>query len=125
MYADPAASGIGDRVVIRASGTELLGIASFIDNGVYKGEVSIGTSITATAGVVTANAIDLADADILDAKITAGLATDFAITNLKSQSGIITDLNVASDIRVGGAMTVTGIATFSQDVLLQVTKCCW
>ena len=118
MYADPAASGIGDRVVIRASGTELLGIASFIDNGVYKGEVSIGTSITATAGVVTANAIDLADADILDAKITAGLATDFAITNLKSQSGIITDLNVASDIRVGGAMTVTGIATFSQDVFV-------
>ena len=118
MYADTNASGVGDRVIIRASGTELLGITSFIDNGVYKGEVSIGTSITATAGVVTANAVDLADADILDAKITAGLATDFAITNLKSQSGIITDLNVASDIRVGGAMTVTGIATFSQDVFV-------
>ena len=118
MYADTSASGVGDRVIIRASGTELLGITSFIDNGVYKGEVSIGTSITATAGVVTANAVDLADADILDAKITAGLATDFAITNLKSQSGIITDLNVASDIRVGGAMTVTGIATFSQDVFV-------
>ena len=118
MYADTNASGVGDRVIIRASGTELLGISSFIDNGVYKGEVSIGTSITATAGVVTANAIDLADADILDAKITAGLATDFAITNLKSQSGIITDLNVAADIRVGGAMTVTGIATFSQDVFV-------
>jgi len=27
-------------------------------------------------------------------------------------------LNVASDIRVGGAMTVTGIATFSQDVFV-------
>ena len=118
MYADTNASGVGDRVIIRASGTELLGISSFIDNGVYKGEVSIGTSITATAGVVTANAIDLADADILDAKITAGLATDFAITNLKSQSGIITDLNVASDIRVGGAMTVTGIATFQNDVFV-------
>ena len=118
MYADTNASGVGDRVIIRASGTELLGISSFIDNGVYKGEVSIGTSITATAGVITANAVDLADADILDAKITAGLATDFAITNLKSQSGIITDLNVASDIRVGGAMTVTGIATFSQDVFV-------
>ena len=118
MYADTNASGVGDRVIIRASGTELLGISSFIDNGVYKGEVSIGTSITATAGVVTANAIDLADADILDAKITAGLATDFAITNLKSQAGIITDLNVAADIRVGGAMTVTGIATFSQDVFV-------
>ena len=118
MYADTNASGVGDRVIIRASGTELLGISSFIDNGVYKGEVSIGTSITATAGVITANAIDLADADILDAKITAGLATDFAITNLKSQSGIITDLNVAADIRVGGAMTVTGIATFSQDVFV-------
>ena len=118
MYADTNASGVGDRVIIRASGTELLGISSFIDNGVYKGEVSIGTSITATAGVITANAIDLADADILDAKITAGLATDFAITNLKSQSGIITDLNVASDIRVGGAMTVTGIATFQNDVFV-------
>ena len=118
MYADTNASGVGDRVIIRASGTELLGISSFIDNGVYKGEVSIGTSITATAGVITANAIDLADADILDAKITAGLATDFAITNLKSQSGIITDLNVAADIRVGGAMTVTGIATFPQDVFV-------
>ena len=118
MYADTNASGVGDRVIIRASGTELLGISSFIDNGVYKGEVSIGTSITATAGVITANAVDLADADILDAKITAGLATDFAITNLKSQSGIITDLNVASDIRVGGAMTVTGIATFQNDVFV-------
>ena len=118
MYADTNASGVGDRVIIRASGTELLGISSFIDNGVYKGEVSIGTSITATAGVITANAIDLADADILDAKITAGLATDFAITNLKSQSGIITDLNVVSDIRVGGAMTVTGIATFQNDVFV-------
>ena len=118
MYADTNASGVGDRVIIRASGTELLGISSFIDNGVYKGEVSIGTSITATAGVITANAIDLADADILDAKITAGLATDFAITNLKSQSGIITDLNVAADIRVGGAMTVTGIATFQNDVFV-------
>jgi len=118
MYADTNASGVGDRVIIRASGTELLGISSFIDNGVYKGEVSIGTSITATAGVVTANAIDLADADILDAKITAGLATDFAITNLKSQSGIITDLNVVADIRVGGAMTVTGIATFQNDVFV-------
>ena len=118
MYADTNASGVGDRVIIRASGTELLGISSFIDNGVYKGEVSIGTSITATAGVITANAVDLADADILDVKITAGLATDFAITNLKSQSGIITDLNVASDIRVGGAMTVTGIATFQNDVFV-------
>ena len=118
MYADTNASGVGDRVIIRASGTELLGISSFIDNGVYKGEVSIGTSITATAGVITANAIDLADADILDAKITAGLATDFAITNLKSQSGIITDLNVVADIRVGGAMTVTGIATFQNDVFV-------
>ena len=118
MYADTNASGVGDRVIIRASGTELLGISSFIDNGVYKGEVSIGTSITATAGVITANAVDLADADILDAKITAGLATDFAITNLKSQSGIITDLNVVSDIRVGGAMTVTGIATFQNDVFV-------
>ena len=118
MYADTSASGVGDRVIIRASGTELLGISSFIDNGVYKGEVSIGTSITATAGVITANAIDLADADILDAKITAGLATDFAITNLKSQSGIITDLNVVADIRVGGAMTVTGIATFQNDVFV-------
>ena len=46
MYADTNASGVGDRVIIRASGTELLGISSFIDNGVYKGEVSIGTSIT-------------------------------------------------------------------------------
>ena len=118
MYADTNASGVGDRVIIRASGTELLGISSFIDNGVYKGEVSIGTSITATAGVITANAVDLADADILDAKITAGLATDFAITNLKSQSGIITDLNVVADIRVGGAMTVTGIATFQNDVFV-------
>ena len=112
MYADPAASGSGDRLIVRASGTELLGITSFIDNGVYKGEVSIGTSITATAGVITANAVDLVDADILDAKITAGLATDFAITNARIQTGIATEMTFA------GFSTFVGIATFQQDVFV-------
>ena len=110
MYADTSASGIGDRLVIRASGSEMLGIVTFKDNGVYKGEVAIGSSITATAGVVTANAVDLIDADILDAKITAGLATDFAITNAKIQSGIVTTMAV-TDMTVSSASTNTGITS--------------
>ena len=110
MYADTAASGVGDRLIIRASGSELLGIVTFKDNGVYKGEVAIGSSITATAGVVTANAIDVIDADIEDAKITAGLATDFAITNAKIQSGIVTTMAV-TDMTVSSASTNTGITS--------------
>ena len=110
MYADSAASGSGDRFIARASGSEMLGIVTFKDNGVYKGEVAIGSSITATAGVVTANAVDLADADILDAKITAGLATDFAITNARIQTGIATEMTFA------GFSTFVGIATFQDDI---------
>ena len=110
MYADTSASGIGDRLVIRASGSEMLGIVTFKDNGVYKGEVAIGSSITATAGVVTANAIDVIDADIEDAKITAGLATDFAITNAKIQTGIITAVSI-TDMQVSSASTNTGITS--------------
>jgi hypothetical protein len=110
MYADTAASGVGDRLIIRASGSEMLGIVTVKDNGVYKGEVAIGSSITATAGVVTANAVDLADADILDAKITAGLATDFAITNARIQTGIATEMTFA------GFSTFVGIATFQDDI---------
>ena len=112
MYADSAASGSGDRFIARASGSEMLGIVTFMDNGVYKGEVAIGSSITATAGVVTANAVDLADADILDAKITAGLATDFAITNARIQTGIATEMTFA------GFSTFVGIATFQQDIFV-------
>ena len=41
-----AASGVGDRLIIRASGSEMLGIVTFKDNGVYKGEVAIGSSAT-------------------------------------------------------------------------------
>ena len=112
MYADSAASGVGDRLIIRASGSEMLGIVTVKDNGVYKGEVAIGSSITATAGVVTANAVDLADADILDAKITAGLATDFAITNARIQTGIATEMTFA------GFSTFVGIATFQDDIFV-------
>ena len=110
MYADTSASGIGDRLVIRASGSEMLGIVTFKDNGVYKGEVAIGSSITATAGVVTANAIDVIDADIQDAKITAGLATDFAITDAKIHTGIVTTMAV-TDMTVSSASTNTGITS--------------
>ena len=110
MYADTAASGDGARLIVRASGSEMLGIVTVKDNGVYKGEVAIGSSITATAGVVTANAVDLADADILDAKITAGLATDFAITNARIQTGIATEMTFA------GFSTFVGIATFQDDI---------
>ena len=110
MYADSAASGSGDRFIARASGSEMLGIVTFMDNGVYKGEVAIGSSITATAGVVTANAIDVIDADILDAKITAGLATDFAITDAKIHSGIVTTMAV-TDMTVSSASTNTGITS--------------
>ena len=112
MYADTAASGDGARLIVRASGSEMLGIVTVKDNGVYKGEVAIGSSITATAGVVTANAVDLADADILDAKITAGLATDFAITNARIQTGIATEMTFA------GFSTFVGIATFQSDIFV-------
>ena len=110
MYADSSASGIGDRLIVRASGSEMLGIVTFKDNGVYKGEVAIGSSITATAGVVTANAIDVIDADIEDAKITAGLATDFAITDAKIHTGIVTTMAV-TDMTVSSASTNTGITS--------------
>ena len=110
MYADTAASGIGDRLIIRASGSEMLGIVTFKDNGVYKGEVAIGSSITATAGVVTANAIDVIDADIEDAKITAGLATAFAITTANIHTGIVTTMAI-DDLQVSTASTNTGITS--------------
>ena len=110
MYADAAASGVGDRLIIRASGSEMLGIVTFKDNGVYKGEVAIGSSITATAGVVTANFVDVDNIDAVDAKITAGLATDFAITNAKIHSGIITAVSI-TDMQVSSASTNTGITS--------------
>ena len=110
MYADTAASGIGDRLVVRASGSEMLGIVTFKDNGVYKGEVAIGSSITATAGVVTANALDVIDADILDAKITAGLATAFAITTANIHTGIVTTMAI-DDLQVSTASTNIGLTS--------------
>ena len=112
MYADTAASGIGDRLIIRASGSEMLGIVTVKDNGVYKGEIAIGSSITATAGVVTANFVDVNNIDAVDAKINAGLATNFAITNARIQTGIATEMTFA------GFSTFVGIATFQQDVFV-------
>jgi len=110
MYADSAASGIGDRLIVRASGSEMLGIVTFKDNGVYKGEVAIGSSITATAGVVTANAIDVIDADIEDVKISAGLATAFAITTANIYTGIVTTMAI-DDLQVSTASTNIGLTS--------------
>ena len=54
----------------------------------------------------------LDDADILDVKITAGLATDFAITNARIQTGIATEMTFA------GFSTFVGIATFQDDIYI-------
>ena len=90
----------------------MLGIVTVKDNGVYKGEIAIGSSITATAGVVTANFVDVNNIDAVDAKINAGLATNFAITNARIQTGIATEMTFA------GFSTFVGIATFQQDVFV-------
>lgn len=57
-------------------------------------DVGVVTSLTGTAATITT--IDVVNADIEDAKITAGLATDFAITNLVSQVGIATSAFITS-----------------------------
>ena len=53
--------------------------------------VDKGTGNTVIAGVTSVPQIDADDIGVEDIKVTAGLATDFAITNAKIQSGIITD----------------------------------
>jgi hypothetical protein len=95
----------------------MLGIVTFSDNGVYKGQISIGSSIVATAGVVTANRLDVVDADIEDAKITAGLATDFAITTARIETGFTTN-TTNTNLRVTGLSTFVGISTFESDVYI-------
>ena len=99
---DPSGTPINKKVTIAEMENALRAPVSLADTA----------SITATAGVVTANAVDLSDADILDAKITAGLATDFAITNARIQTGIATEMTFA------GFSTFVGIATFQQDVFV-------
>ena len=66
------------------------------------GDVSI-------SGVVTVPQIDANNIGIEDIKVTAGLATDFAITNAKIQSGIITDT-------VGTAATITNVDFVNADI---------
>ena len=67
------------------------------------GDVSI-------SGVATVPQLDVNDLGIEDIKVTAGLATDFAITNAKIQSGIITDT-------VGTAATITNVDFANADIL--------
>ena len=66
--------------------------------------------INVTGVVTSTDIIDANNVDIVDAKINAGLATDFAITNAKIQSGIATDL-------VGTAATITKIDIQDGDIL--------
>ena len=66
------------------------------------GDVSI-------SGVATIPQIDINDIGVEDIKVTAGLATDFAITNAKIQSGIITDT-------VGTAATITNVDFVNADI---------
>ena len=65
--------------------------------------------INATGVVTFSNIADVNNIDIVDAKIVAGLATDFAITNAKIQSGIATDL-------VGTAATITNVDFVNADI---------
>ena len=68
-----------------------------------------GTGNTVISGVVTAPQLDVDNLGIEDIKVTAGLATDFAITNAKIQSGIITDT-------VGTAATITNVDFVNADI---------
>ena len=68
-----------------------------------------GTGNTVISGVVTAPQLDIDNLGIEDIKVTAGLATDFAITNAKIQSGIITDT-------VGTAATITNVDFVNADI---------
>ena len=117
IYGDRFANGDGARLILTAAGSEMLGIVTFSDNGIYKGQISIGSSIVATAGVVTANRIDVVDADIQDAKITAGLATDFAITTARIETGFTTN-TTNTNLKVTGLSTFVGISTFESDVYI-------
>jgi hypothetical protein len=117
IYGNQFASGDGARLILTSAGSEMLGIVTFSDNGVYKGQISIGSSIVATAGVVTANRLDVVDADIEDAKITAGLATDFAITTARIETGFTTN-TTNTNLRVTGLSTFVGISTFESDVYI-------
>ena len=88
-------------------------------NGNSDGWVGIGTTTpvalltvdgdVSISGVVTVPQIDANNIGIEDIKVTAGLATDFAITNAKIQSGIITDT-------VGTAATITRVDFVDADV---------
>ena len=117
IYGDRFANGDGARLILTSAGSEMLGIVTFSDNGIYKGQISIGSSIVATAGVVTANRIDVVDADIQDAKITAGLATDFAITTARIETGFTTN-TTNTNLKVTGLSTFVGISTFESDVYI-------
>ena len=117
IYGNQFASGDGARLILTSAGSEMLGIVTFSDNGVYKGQISIGSSIVATAGVVTANRLDVVDADIQDAKITAGLATDFAITTARIETGFTTN-TTNTNLKVTGLSTFVGISTFESDVYI-------
>jgi len=65
--------------------------------------------INATGVVTFSDIADVNNIDIIDAKVLAGLATDFAITNAKIQSGIATDL-------VGTAATITNVDFVNGDI---------
>ena len=71
--------------------------------------VDKGTGNTVIAGVTSVPQIDADDIGVEDIKVTAGLATDFAITNAKIQSGIITDT-------VGTAATITNVDFVNADI---------
>ena len=72
--------------------------------------VDKGTGNTVISGVTTVPTLDVDNLGIEDIKVTAGLATDFAITNAKIQSGIITDT-------VGTAATITNVDFVNADIL--------
>src|SRR6056300_1437353 len=71
--------------------------------------VDKGTGNTVIAGVTSVPQIDANDIGVEDIKVTAGLATDFAITYAKIQSGIITDT-------VGTAATITNVDFVNADI---------
>ena len=88
--------------------------------GVHNAYIAAGlvTSLVGTYGTITT--FDSETGDIQTLNVNAGLATDFAVTNLRSQVGIITnayiDVGVVTSL-TGTAATITTIDVINLDAV--------
>ena len=108
------------QVVVTGVGTinDALSIGGTL--GVHNAYIAAGlvTSLVGTYGTITT--FDAETGDIQTLNVNAGLATDFAVTNLRSQVGIITnayiDVGVVTSL-TGTAATITTIDANALDVV--------